>query len=262
MSTQTNFVRESCPELKALPDTWTFKVQDNSEKRIYFLKASTGETSMAHPTLGGLPVPWILCICNDRNGQYCARYYNRKTKETTKEDPRFSESTLRARRAVLDEESHISGSVRRNTRHLPLDSPFLRREPISDSNIRARYDQLHAIDPGDGTVGGMNGGVFVVRLIRSPDKLYVEKRFKSTEISFAVKEINMLRKLKHGSLTFYTAAFVTQNPPDASVYVEFCDRGSLENIIVKYAEHRITDDPKPEVPSALSGTPSLVSAMD
>lgn len=49
----------------------------------------------------------------------------------------------------------------------------------------------------------------------------------------------MLHRLKHGSLTFYVAAFITPPPnPKASVYVEFCDRGSLEDLIKAYQKAR------------------------
>jgi NIMA (never in mitosis gene a)-related kinase len=51
----------------------------------------------------------------------------------------------------------------------------------------------------------------------------------------------MLHRLKHGSLTFYVAAFMT--PGDewkASVWVEFCDRGSLQDLIDAYSKKRRT----------------------
>jgi serine/threonine protein kinase len=50
------------------------------------------------------------------------------------------------------------------------------------------------------------------------------------------QEIEMLFRLKHSSISFYMAAFIT--PLCASVYVEFCDRGSLENLIKAFATHR------------------------
>jgi NIMA (never in mitosis gene a)-related kinase len=60
----------------------------------------------------------------------------------------------------------------------------------------------------------------------------------------------MLYRLRHGSISFYTAAFVTPDLRLASVYVEFCDRGSLENLIKAYAEHRqnVPHKQKPEIP--------------
>jgi serine/threonine protein kinase len=60
----------------------------------------------------------------------------------------------------------------------------------------------------------------------------------------------MLHRLKHGSLTFYVAAFIT-SPPDefkASVYVEFCDRGSLEDLIKAYQRRRQIQHPGPRLP--------------
>jgi serine/threonine protein kinase len=60
----------------------------------------------------------------------------------------------------------------------------------------------------------------------------------------------MLYRLKHGSISFYTAGFITPDLRLASVYVEFCDRGSLENLILAYDEHRMNEPPykKPEIP--------------
>jgi NIMA (never in mitosis gene a)-related kinase len=60
----------------------------------------------------------------------------------------------------------------------------------------------------------------------------------------------MLHRLRHGSISFYTAGFITPDLSSASVYVEFCDRGSLENLITAYGEHRnsVPNNQKPEVP--------------
>jgi serine/threonine protein kinase len=49
----------------------------------------------------------------------------------------------------------------------------------------------------------------------------------------------MLWRLKHSSLTFYINGFVTETSPlQGSVYIEFCDAGSLDDIIAKYSERR------------------------
>ena len=60
----------------------------------------------------------------------------------------------------------------------------------------------------------------------------------------------MLYRVQHSSISFYLAAFITP-AGIASVYVEFCDRGSLENLIKAYAQKRHAEpkaDKKPEVP--------------
>jgi serine/threonine protein kinase len=112
----------------------------------------------------------------------------------------------------------------------------------------------------------VNGGVFVVRMKNVPSKcilhvsnspcftisymvieiseltvqgrIYIEKRFKTDHVHFGRREIDMLYRLKHPALTFYSIAFITSEPnPIASVYVEFCDRGSLDDICKAYAKH-------------------------
>jgi serine/threonine protein kinase len=61
----------------------------------------------------------------------------------------------------------------------------------------------------------------------------------------------MLHRLRHASISFFTAGFVTPDLRRASVYVEFCDRGSLENLIRAFGTKRLhasSDAEKPEVP--------------
>jgi serine/threonine protein kinase len=60
----------------------------------------------------------------------------------------------------------------------------------------------------------------------------------------------MLHRLRHGAIAFYTAGFVTSDLRFASLYVEFCDRGSLDNLIRAFSEHRVDvpDKDKPSVP--------------
>jgi hypothetical protein len=49
-----------CPELQKLPQGWIFAVDE--ERCIYFKKpyGDPPITTYNHPTLGGLPKPWIL----------------------------------------------------------------------------------------------------------------------------------------------------------------------------------------------------------
>jgi serine/threonine protein kinase len=76
-------------------------------------------------------------------------------------------------------------------------------------------------------------------------------RFKAADIRFGKEEIEMLHRLRHCSISFYLAGFITPDNLKASVYVEFCDRGSLDNLIKAYGEKRINarkDSEKPEIP--------------
>jgi serine/threonine protein kinase len=61
----------------------------------------------------------------------------------------------------------------------------------------------------------------------------------------------MLHRLRHPSISFFMAGFVTPDLKKSSVYVEFCDRGSLENLLKAFGTKRlsaISDAEKPEVP--------------
>jgi NIMA (never in mitosis gene a)-related kinase len=132
-----------------------------------------------------------------------------------------------------------------------MDIRTLDRQAIKKQNIRNEFQIVHKIDAGDGTLGGMNGGVFVVRMNGLSNRLFVEKRFKKKDMDMGKKEIEMLERVKHASLTFYTMSFIMQDLSDASLYVEFCDRGSLEELIKAYIK-RSDQRPKPNVPEAFA----------
>ncbi len=258
-----DYMKKLCPELKALPDDWTIKaVSENNpaEKYHIFFQNRKGATTYTHPTLGPLPKPWVLKLCsvtdggsNSRTGgkSRIPKYFNKVTKESRDKDPRFSPETLKARVDSLTHENNIAGSLKKMKPGMALEN--MKRQDIGTKDIRHNYDILKAIDPGDGTIGGMNGGVFVVRL-KNQSRLSVEKRyvitrslllhcllfsltqcrFKPDGVQAGMKEIRMLHRLKHASLTFYMAAFVSPDLRKASVYVEFCDRGSLGDLIKNY----------------------------
>ncbi|RDL38944.1 uncharacterized protein BP5553_03284 [Venustampulla echinocandica] len=233
--------KQACPELQSLPQGWSFNL-DNAN-RVYFIKAQ--ETTYNHPALGGLPKPWILMLIYGEEFR-SFRYYNRETKEQTSRDPRYMDQTLQYQSKAAPRELWIAASSQRNNN---IDLATMQRSPIENHDIRDKYERIHTIDPGDGTVGGMNGGVYVVRIKNIPNKLYIEKRFKSEGVSFGKKEIKMLRQVKHSALTSYSAAFLieTSTLKDASVYIEFCDRGSLKDLIGDYFK-RGNINPKPRPP--------------
>lgn len=81
--------------------------------------------------------------------------------------------------------------------------------------------------------------------------MLIRRRFKGTDQKLAEAEVVMLHKVKHPSLTFFVNGFIQRPEPqrgikfEASVYVEFCGRGSLEDIIKKYRSARAQiRDPK------------------
>lgn len=240
-------VASICPELQGLPKDWRFDITTDDQKRIVFEKTSTNERTFNHPKLGGLPPPWILKVVqNGDNRSAAPMYYNRKTGECTTKDPRYMAKTLALQSSSAPRGLELAARTFRND---GFDLNKMQRAEISKENLRNKFEIVHTIDAGDGTLGGMNGGVFVVRMKGIHSRIYIEKKFKPTDVSYAQKEIKMLRRVCHSSLTFYTAAFIKPNLQDASLYVEFCDRGSLQDMIKEYLKH-YDDRPRPCVPEA------------
>lgn len=239
-------LKENCAELRSLPKAWAFAITPD-QQRILYRKESEREQTFIHPTLGELPRPWILCVQKDKKtGKESVVYLNRDNKATTTKDPRYMKENLDFQSKSVAKNLSIAANVVLNSRK--FDITTYARAPIKNHDIRNQFQIVHTIDAGDGKIGGMNGGVFVVRMNGNPSRMFVEKRFKPSDLVIARPEIEMLHRVKHGSLTFYIDAFITDSPPAASLYVEFCDRGSLDNIIRKYFE--LTQDPKPTVPEA------------
>jgi hypothetical protein len=55
--------------------------------RISWVKLSSKETSYNHPTLGGLPLPWILHLVKNSEGGLFPKYFNRNNGVETTHDP-------------------------------------------------------------------------------------------------------------------------------------------------------------------------------
>ncbi|TAQ83898.1 hypothetical protein B7494_g7776 [Chlorociboria aeruginascens] len=235
------------PEVNALPKGWVFKVTKD-ERRVYFIK-DNGETSFNHPYFGGLPKPWILMF---DTGKLREVYYNRVTKQKTREDPRYMMETLASQGSQVRKDLQQAVSMVRAGKDSQLGGR--KHTEILDFNNRDQFEIVHTIDDGSGQIGGMNGGIFVVRVKGLENRLFVEKRFKSEARDFelAKKEIKMLQRLTHPSLTAYFTAFITPDPPCASLYVEFCDRGSLDNLVDKFSARGVRV-PEPFVWHIFSG---------
>ena len=240
-------VASACPELRGLPEGWTFEITADAQMRIIFEKASSAERTFSHPTFGRLPSPWMLKIVqNTKSKCGVPMYYNPKTGEATIKNPRYMANTLALHPTSVSRGLQLAARTILNKGY-NLDT--MRRQEISNENLRNKFEIIHTIDPGDGSIGGMNGGVFVVRMKGLDSRIYIEKRFRPDLVSFAQKEIKLLWQVRHPSLTFYTAAFIKPDLQDASLYIEFCDYGSLQNMIDGYVK-RYNDNPKPRVPEA------------
>lgn len=174
---EQDYLKSLCAELRALPEGWIVRIRPEGSpdaKRIYFQKWGTKETNYAHPTLGHLPKPWILRLCSSKDGPDTVRYFNRDTRESIIQDPRFDSTILKQQADKQDDpDKKISGAVVKMTANTNLDQMY--RDDIGGKNIRHHYNIIHAIDPGDGSIGGMNGGVFVVKL-KGQERLSIEKR--------------------------------------------------------------------------------------
>jgi len=152
-----------CPELQNLPRGWVFAVDE--ERRMYFKKPHGDPpiTTYNHPTLGGLPKPWILKLTTNTDGRAMSpMYYNTKTRVKTTQDPRFDKSVLEAQKKAAPKALWLMASSTRSTYKVDLET--LVRAPIENKDIRDQFEIVHAIDRGDGSKGGMNGGIFAVRM--------------------------------------------------------------------------------------------------
>jgi serine/threonine protein kinase len=247
--------RKSCPELPDLPPGWTFDLafspDPDLDKRIYFVKNGASVNSYSHPARGPLPGRWILKLVEFTPRDWKTIYFDRDTKQYTRNDVRNKTNILAQAAVPFDNDRGIWGAASSVKIRQKSDFETFQREPILDKSIESRFRIVHAIDAGDGTLGQFNGGVFVVRLSESPSKLFIQKKFKGGEqaIEMAKTEITMLRKLMHSSLTGYHAAFVDERGlcPTASVYIEFCDRGSMRDMLEEYSK-RINERPPPHIP--------------
>lgn len=270
-------LKKMLAELDALPDGWDIVVTASDRHLVTYSKDG-GETATAvHPHWGPLPKGWSLRLFRIVKGEPMhPRYENKRNMKQYVANPRLRSEVIKAHedkvRKVHEEKdssfSSIAGSMRKS---LPGDNiSDFGRAPISDEDLSDHYEYLHCLDGvvGDKGIGGMNGGVFVVRL-RETGVLYVEKRychtselhkqlvklanpdrFKKEDRKYAKAEIKLLRRLKHSALNFYIAAHIT--PDKCAVWLEFCDQGSLKDITRAYKAKRKQADragiEKPHMP--------------
>ncbi|KAJ8121521.1 hypothetical protein O1611_g10083 [Lasiodiplodia mahajangana] len=119
------------------------------------------------------------------------------------------------------------------------------RNPISNSPLHRVYKRVGVIDGGNVNIGGMNNGIFVVQ-DKTTKRLYVEKVFRettSTDEWLAKTEIMMMRRLMHNCIIHYIDAYIREDPFQASVYMEYCDRGTLADLIQEYKTKKKAHSP-------------------
>ena len=85
-------------------------------------------------------------------------------------------------------------------------------------------------------VGGLNLGVYLVK--RKVDgKLCVQKKIDGTQYVLR-REVHLLHHLKHPNIVAFVDAFITPKPGrEVSLYMEYCDLGSLGSLVKRYVVH-------------------------
>ncbi|KAK7943729.1 STE protein kinase [Apiospora aurea] len=113
----------------------------------------------------------------------------------------------------------------------------LERLPISSKPLDHLYERVKTIDDGSGNLGGMNAGVYIVRE-KKTRQIYVQKCYRSNNsalIKLFRDEIGYMRRLMHSSIVQYVDAYVNVKAPyEAAAYMEYCDRGSLRDMVKIY----------------------------
>jgi serine/threonine protein kinase len=96
--------------------------------------------------------------------------------------------------------------------------------------------------------GGMNGGIFKVAEDSDPyDRYFIEKRFPATLVKDSVvnKEITLLYQLSDDAgITKMVDHFVDVRKNEASIYLEYCDAGSLADVVVAIKPNRLVHERK------------------
>ena len=107
------------------------------------------------------------------------------------------------------------------------------RKPIATTSIDAErtYERIRTVKG-----GGLNLGIYVVRLRSNHQKKFVEKTIDATN-RILLRELYFLRHLKHPYILDYIDGFVTRNPKEAAVYTDYANYGSLYDLVEKYLGH-------------------------
>ncbi|PVH67745.1 hypothetical protein DL98DRAFT_600177 [Cadophora sp. DSE1049] len=232
---QKDILRTTYPELQNLHGDCDFAIKADDNTVWYFNKKK-GQRSIHSPRFGPLPDPWVFrAFRDDETGFVKLRYYNLVDQTSSRQDPRWSQEALKAIRsnAAKSKGLEIAASVRRSSHKSPLEN--MKRQPVGDKSNRSGYEIMHTIDKADGIIGAMNAGVFVVR-IKGHTRMSVEKRFKPDGLRLGRKDTEMLHRLKHGSISFYTAGFIDDANQIGSKYAK-----------KRYAARDINEKP-PSVP--------------
>lgn len=131
--------------------------------------------------------------------------------------------------------------------HESYGTPPDRPRAISKTRKSHLYTVLEKLDKnGD---GALNHGIFLVR--RKSDRVqYVEKRIDMSH-KMLLREIYFLKSLDHPNILKFIDAFIANNPREASVYVEYCNRGNLLDLVSNYKErNKLHPDGSVKIPES------------
>ena len=103
---------------------------------------------------------------------------------------------------------------------------------ISSTNLEGKFYLTKVIDGGPHKIGGLNLGIYLVKR-KTDGRTCVQKKIDGTE-KYLRREIHVLHHLKHPNVIEFVTAFITPPPRQASLFMEFCDLGSLDRMIEQY----------------------------
>ncbi|KAI4164437.1 MAG: hypothetical protein LQ342_002084 [Letrouitia transgressa] len=121
----------------------------------------------------------------------------------------------------------------------PPNWPQLAEEDLADpASSKSRYEEIKSIDEGNGLIGGLNEGIRLVQH-KETGRRCVEKRV-NANMDILVREILLLQVLRHPNIVKYIDGFYDKtawNYHKAGVYLQYCDLGTVKDLIKKYCEH-------------------------
>lgn len=133
------------------------------------------------------------------------------------------------------------------------------RRPLSATSLDSQYKVKRVLDAGakDGGIGNLSEGIDLVVKKEPPRKnqVYILKRIPINPSDGAVlkREIELLHVLKHPNIIAFIDGYLPANiNGQAHLVVEYCDRGSLSDLIKQYLKYnrKNLDRPPAYIPEA------------
>ncbi|KAL8816916.1 MAG: hypothetical protein Q9191_008243 [Dirinaria sp. TL-2023a] len=118
------------------------------------------------------------------------------------------------------------------------------RKALSKKSLDKKYKRIRVLDAGaaQGGVGALNQGVDLVEAVSGSrqGQCFVLKRIQvePNKNSVLKREIELLHVLKHPNIVKFIEGYIPANHNgQAQLVMEFCDRGSLQDLIRKYIKY-------------------------